>query len=89
MYYKDPGLKLGADTNFFTIVTGHLKAGNSASDKLDRERAMDAVMNHLTLNVSDKNVILCGDMNTYTSSEGAYTKHAQFWQRLFFRWWLR
>ncbi len=72
MYYKDPGLKLGADTNFFTIVTGHLKAGNTTSDKTDRERAMDAVMNHLTQNVSDKNVIFCGDMNTYTSSEGAY-----------------
>jgi exonuclease III len=74
MYYKDPGLKLGADTNYFTLVVGHLKAGNTASDRLARERTMDAVMNHLTQNVSDKNVIFCGDMNTYSSTEGAYQK---------------
>ncbi len=78
LYYKDPGLKLGADTNFFTVVAGHLKAGNSASDRMERDRAMDAVMNHLTNNVSDKNVIFCGDMNIYTSSEGAYQKAVNY-----------
>ncbi len=78
LYYKDPGLKLGADTNFLTLVVGHLKAGNSAADQLERERTMEAVMNHLTNNVSDKNVILCGDMNTYGSTEGAYQKAVNY-----------
>lgn len=78
LYYKDPGLRLGADTTFFTIVTGHLKAGNSTSDASQRDRAMDAVMNYLTNNVSDENVILCGDMNTYSSSEGAYQKMVNY-----------
>ncbi len=72
LYYKDPGLSLGADTTFLTIVVAHLKAGNSSAYALEREKIIEAVMDYLTNNVSDDNVILSGDMNLYGSTEGAY-----------------
>ncbi len=72
LYYKDPGLKLGADTVFFTVVVAHLKAGNTSSDASERQMAAEALMAHLSNSVTDKNVIFCGDFNVYTSSESAY-----------------
>ena len=72
MYFRDPGLKLGADTVFFTVVAAHLKAGNSAADRNERENTIQAAMAYLTNNVSDENVVFTGDLNVYTSTEGAY-----------------
>lgn len=72
LYFKDPALKLGADTVFFTVVSCHLKAGNSGPDRNEREDAIQAVMDHLTNDVADENVILMGDLNVYGSGEGAY-----------------
>ena len=72
LYYKDPALSLGADTVFFTVVSAHLKAGNSSSNRNDRENAVKAAMDYLTNQVNDDNVIFTGDMNVYSSTEGAY-----------------
>lgn len=72
LYYKDPALKLGADTVFFTIVAAHLKAGNSTSDRNDRQLAAAAAMDYITNQVPDDNVIFTGDLNVYGSTEGAY-----------------
>lgn len=78
MYYKDPKLKQGADTTFFTLVVGHLKAGNTASDKGERGNTAKAIMKYLTDNVSDENVILCGDFNLYSSSEQAFQQFINY-----------
>ncbi len=72
LYYKDPALKLGADTVFFTIVAAHLKAGNTTSDRNDRQLATAAAMDYLTNEVKDENIIFTGDLNVYSSTEGAY-----------------
>lgn len=78
LYYKDPNLKAGADTVFFTVVAGHLKAGNTSADRDERKESIEAVMQHLTNNVADENVILCGDMNLYGSTEGAYQQMVNY-----------
>ena len=71
LYYKDANLPLGADTTYLTVFVGHLKAGNTSSDKTDRANASLAIMQF----IEDKNItgnyIISGDLNTYTSSEGA------------------
>jgi endonuclease/exonuclease/phosphatase family metal-dependent hydrolase len=72
LYYKDPALKLGADTVFVTIAAAHLKAGNSSSDRNDRQLAAAAAMDYITNQVPDENVIFTGDLNVYTGTEGAY-----------------
>lgn len=72
LYYKDPKLSLGADTIFFTVVVAHLKAGNDVQDRFDREKAANALMDHLENNVADDNVILCGDLNIYGNAQMAY-----------------
>ena len=72
LFIKDPALKLGADTVFFTVVSCHLKAGNSGPDRNEREDAIQAAMDYLTNDVADENVILMGDLNVYSSAEGAY-----------------
>lgn len=78
LYYRDPGLALGADTVFFTVVVAHLKASTGTANKTKRENAAEAVMDYLTNSVSDENVILAGDMNLYTSSEGAFQKFTNY-----------
>lgn len=72
MYYKDPKLSMGADTVFFTVVCCHLKAGTGTSNENERETMAAAIMSHIANDVNDQNIILCGDMNVYASSEGAY-----------------
>ncbi len=72
LYYKDPGLKLGADTVFITLVSAHLKAGQSQADEDNREDAAQALMSYLANNVNDENVIVTGDFNMYSAAEGAW-----------------
>ncbi len=75
LYYKDPLLgQPGADTVFFTVVAAHLKAGNTPSDETQRDKAAAALMQHLATQVDDEAVILCGDLNVYSSSEPGFQK---------------
>ena len=75
LYYKDPLLgQPGADTVFFTVVAAHLKAGNTPSDEDQRDKAAAALMQHLFTQVDDEAVILCGDLNVYSSSEPGFQK---------------
>lgn len=71
LYYKDPLLGMGGDTLYFVVVAMHLKAGQSSSDENDRDDATAALIDHLKTQVGDEHVFICGDYNTYTSSEGA------------------
>jgi exonuclease III len=72
LYYKDPKLSIGADTAFFTLATAHLKAGSTTSDILERLDATEALMDYLENNVSDNNVIFCGDFNVRSNTEPAF-----------------
>lgn len=79
LYVNDAGLgQPGVDTVFFTVAVGHLKAGSSTSDKLQRENAAKAVMNYLENSVPDDNVIFTGDFNIKTSTENAYQEFINY-----------
>lgn len=78
VYYKDPNLSQTNDTNYIYIYACHLKAGNSGNstptEVQQRHSAAQALKNYLSNNNINKNVIVGGDMNIYTSSEPAYTE---------------
>lgn len=71
-YYKDPLLNKQSDTVYITVLAAHLKAGQGGSNETQRNNATKAVMNYIQSNVSDDNVIFCGDLNVYKSQELAY-----------------
>lgn len=71
LYHKNALLKSG-DTTFITIVVAHLKAGSSSRDQIERQRAVEAVMNYWKANVTDKNLIFAGDFNVRSANEGSY-----------------
>lgn len=60
------------DTIFITFINAHLKAGNTNSEQVERNKATEALM--ANLNAKDKagNYILSGDLNLYKSSEPAF-----------------
>lgn len=72
LFYKDPKFNNGADTVFFTIISAHLKAGNTNPDALERADATEALMAYLENTLQDDNVIFCGDFNVYANSEPAF-----------------
>jgi exonuclease III len=79
LYVNDAGLgQPGVDTVFFTIAVGHLKAGSSASDRLQRENAAKAVMDYIENTVPDDNIILTGDFNIRSSSETSYQEFTNY-----------
>lgn len=74
MYYKDPKLSEGADTVFFHLISAHLKAGSGSSERLERQLATERVMDYVSANLADENVIMAGDFNIQSSSEPSFMK---------------
>lgn len=71
LYLKTPGLANG-DTVFIYHFVTHLKAGSYDSDAQQRTTAANAIMNYIASKNITGNVILSGDMNLYSASEGAF-----------------
>ncbi len=65
----------GSGTNTeFRICSVHFKSGNSSSDKVQREYEANLLRNYLN-SLSSKSVFLvCGDYNTYSSSDPAFVE---------------
>ena len=55
-----------------TCVVAHLKAGSSSDDASKRKIMAENTMSYLESNYREKNVLIMGDFNLYTSTEGAY-----------------
>jgi len=72
LYYKDPNLSVHGDTIFINVFAAHLKAGNTNSDRNERDWAANAVMAYLDSNNLDGNYLMAGDLNLYTATENAY-----------------
>lgn len=68
-YYKDSLLDSGADTVFFTIINGHLKAGSSSSDQNLRDQMTSNIMSNLAAKGVSDNYIALGDYNSRSSGE--------------------
>jgi len=54
------------------LVT-HLKAGSDETDAQQRAAAANSIMNYIASKDIKGNVIISGDMNLYSGSEGAFT----------------
>ena len=55
-----------------TCVIAHLKAGSTSSDEGKRKIMAENTMRYLENNYRECNVLIMGDFNLYTSTEGAY-----------------
>ena len=55
-----------------TCVVAHLKAGDSANDAAARQTMAENIMNYLENHYRERNILIMGDFNIYTSSENAY-----------------
>jgi len=70
-YLKTSGLVNG-DTIFLYHFVTHLKAGSYESDAQQRAVAANSIMSYISTKNIKGNVILSGDMNLYSASEGAF-----------------
>lgn len=62
------------DLVFLNIVVGHLKAGNTNSDREERSQMIQDVMDYINELGHNNNFIFTGDLNIYTHEEPAYQK---------------
>ncbi|MCB8964866.1 MAG: hypothetical protein H6536_07510 [Bacteroidales bacterium] len=70
LYLKTNSLTNG-DTIFLTCLVTHLKAGTGSES--ERTTAANMIMTYIVDNNITGNILLMGDMNLYSASEGAFT----------------
>ncbi|MDX9694281.1 MAG: T9SS type A sorting domain-containing protein [Bacteroidales bacterium] len=73
-YYNAPDLATTNDTAFVTCIVAHFKAGSYSEDVQERVVEAGIVMDYLTDLGIPGNYLFMGDLNLYTSSEGAFQK---------------
>ncbi len=71
VFVNDVNLVTTQDTLFIDFYMAHLKAGQDPDDSLKRITACNFLRTHLE-SFPERNAILGGDLNLYTSSEEAY-----------------
>lgn len=72
LYANDPNLGIYFDTTFIEVYMCHLKAGTGASNENARALQTEALMDYISLRPTNRNHIVCGDLNVYSSSEVCY-----------------
>jgi hypothetical protein len=75
LYYKPELTNHPLDTIFLTCFVIHPKASNTAADRDRRTAAATQIMNYITNNNLQGNVMLLGDLNIYYSTEGSFVKY--------------
>lgn len=72
LYYKNDNLTSTHDTIFLNILLVHLLSGNSNASTRTSEAT--AIINWLNVHITTpENIIIMGDFNTQSSSEGCFT----------------
>lgn len=71
VFVNDPNLAQTMDTLFIDFYIGHLKAGQDSDDMMQRATDCQMLKNHIDAQ-PNRNFVLAGDLNLYTSSEAAY-----------------
>jgi endonuclease/exonuclease/phosphatase family metal-dependent hydrolase len=72
LYYKSPNLAITKDTAFINCIVAHLKAGNTTSSKTTRTQMVNQALGYLSAHYPADNYLFMGDLNLYSSNEGAY-----------------
>lgn len=72
LYVNDNTLPQHHDTCFIEVIMCHLKAGSASSDLSDRAAQTAMLRTILDGRPQGRHLFVCGDMNTYRSSEACY-----------------
>lgn len=72
LYVIDATLPQHHDTCFIEVFMCHLKAGSATADQLDRAQQTQILRGILDGRPADRHLFVCGDLNTYRSSETCY-----------------
>lgn len=72
LYYKPQLTNNPNDTIYITCLVIHPKAGSTTSDRDQRTASANQIMNYITTNSIQRNVMLLGDLNIYYSTEGSF-----------------
>lgn len=72
LYVKDNSLPQHHDTCFIEVFMCHLKAGSASSDLSDRAAQTAILRSVLDSRPQGRHLFVCGDLNTYRSSEAGY-----------------
>lgn len=71
VYFKKKISKKSKDTVFMELYGAHLKAGPEKKSILSRYEQVKILKNNLS-NFKSKNILFCGDLNFYSSTEPGY-----------------
>lgn len=72
LYVKDATLPQHHDTCFIEVFMCHLKAGSASADQADRAAQTQMLRTVLDSRPQGRHLFVCGDLNTYRSSEVCY-----------------
>jgi len=72
LYMNDPDLSVTHDTTWLDIYVIHLKSSQGASNEQIRDHMVDSLFQHIATKPANRNVVLAGDLNVYSSFEPAY-----------------
>ncbi len=73
-FYKSAELSTTNDTVFFTCIVAHLKAGSYDENVTQRTQEAEVIMDYVKTLPADEPVLLMGDFNLYSPTEGAYQR---------------
>jgi endonuclease/exonuclease/phosphatase family metal-dependent hydrolase len=72
LFYKSPNLAVTKDTAFINCIVAHLKAGNGSAERGTRTQMVNQALGYLSNKYPAGNYLFMGDLNLYSSNEGAY-----------------
>lgn len=72
LYAKNPNGS--SDTVFFDVMVAHLKAGSGTTNEDRREQECDSIRKYIDTASTARNIILGGDFNVYSSTEGGFQR---------------
>ncbi|WP_294680319.1 T9SS type A sorting domain-containing protein [uncultured Fluviicola sp.] len=72
LYVNDATLPQHHDTCFIEVFMCHLKAGSASADQADRAAQTQLLRSVLDERPQGRHLFVCGDLNTYRSSEVCY-----------------
>ena len=74
VYVKDPTLGVLMDTTFIYFYECHLKAGSASGDISSRTTDCTTMRNYFNTLPATTNIVMGGDFNFYTNTEGGFQK---------------
>jgi hypothetical protein len=78
LFLKKEASLLEGDTTFLHVFVAHLKASSSSSDKQQRARATEAMMDYIDKKQLTENVFLAGDLNVQSGSEESFENLVEY-----------